>query len=59
LFVATGAARFGDWKNFPWTMGWQPTYQIEGDILANIYSRTNRQADWGFSGRMMIPVRIT
>jgi branched-chain amino acid transport system substrate-binding protein len=34
LFVATGATRFGDWKNFPWTMGWQPTYQIEGNIFA-------------------------
>jgi branched-chain amino acid transport system substrate-binding protein len=34
LFVATGATRFGDWKNFPWTMGWQPTYQIEGNIYA-------------------------
>src|SRR6202051_4074185 len=26
LFVATGATKFGDPKNFPWTMGWQPTY---------------------------------
>src|SRR5262249_5402798 len=26
LFVATGATKFGDAKNFPWTMGWQPTY---------------------------------
>src|SRR5712691_2217670 len=32
LFVATGATKFGDQKNFPWTMGWQPTYQIEGHI---------------------------
>src|SRR5438309_426509 len=34
LFVATGATRFGDPKNFPWTMGWQPTYQTEGRIYA-------------------------
>lgn len=34
LFVATGASRFGDPKNFPWTMGWQPTYQTEGRIYA-------------------------
>jgi len=34
LFVATGATKFGDQKNFPWTMGWQPTYQIEGHIYA-------------------------
>jgi branched-chain amino acid transport system substrate-binding protein len=34
LFVATGATRFGDPKTFPWTMGWQPTYQTEGRIYA-------------------------
>jgi branched-chain amino acid transport system substrate-binding protein len=34
LFVASGATRFGDPKNFPWTMGWQPTYQTEGRIYA-------------------------
>jgi branched-chain amino acid transport system substrate-binding protein len=34
LFVATGATHFGDWMSFPWTMGWQPTYQTEGHIYA-------------------------
>ena len=34
LFVATGATQFGDFKNFPWTIGWQPTYQTEGRIYA-------------------------
>ncbi len=34
LFVATGATKFGDAKNFPWTMGWQPPYQSEGKIYA-------------------------
>jgi len=34
LFVATGATKFGDPKQFPWTMGWQPTYQTEGRIYA-------------------------
>jgi len=34
LFVATGAAKWGDPKNFPWTMGWQPNYQSEGRIYA-------------------------
>jgi branched-chain amino acid transport system substrate-binding protein len=29
LFVATGATKWGDPKSFPWTMGWQPTYQAE------------------------------
>src|SRR6202045_4893129 len=34
LFVATGATKFGDYKDFPWTMGWQPPYQSEGKIYA-------------------------
>jgi branched-chain amino acid transport system substrate-binding protein len=34
LFVATGATKFGDPKDFPWTMGWQPNYQSEGRIYA-------------------------
>ncbi|MEK8050651.1 ABC transporter substrate-binding protein [Ideonella sp. DXS22W] len=34
LFVATGAAKWGDPKNFPWTMGWQPPYTGEGRIYA-------------------------
>jgi ABC-type branched-subunit amino acid transport system substrate-binding protein len=34
LFVATGASKWGDPKNFPWTMGWQPDYHTEGVIYA-------------------------
>jgi branched-chain amino acid transport system substrate-binding protein len=34
LFVATGATKWGDPKNFPWTMGWQPYYQAEARIYA-------------------------
>lgn len=34
LFVATGATKWGDYKHFPWTMGWQPNYQSEGRIYA-------------------------
>jgi branched-chain amino acid transport system substrate-binding protein len=34
LFVATGATKFGDPKNFPWTMPWNPSYQSEGRIYA-------------------------
>ena len=34
LFVATGASKWGDPKNFPWTMGWQPAYTGEGRIYA-------------------------
>ena len=32
LFVATGATKWGDPKNFPYTMGWQPNYQSESKI---------------------------
>jgi branched-chain amino acid transport system substrate-binding protein len=34
LFVATGASKWGDPKNYPWTMGWQPDYATEGGIYA-------------------------
>ena len=34
LFVATGATKWNDPKDFPWTMGWQPNYQSEGQIYA-------------------------
>ena len=34
LFVATGATKWNDPKDFPWTMGWQPSYQAEGQIYA-------------------------
>jgi branched-chain amino acid transport system substrate-binding protein len=34
LFVATGATKWGDPEHFPWTMGWQPTYQAEAKIYA-------------------------
>ena len=35
LFIATGADKWNDPKNHPWTMGWQPSYRIE----ARIYGR--------------------
>ena len=34
LFVATGATKWNDPKRFPWTMGWQPSYQSEAHIYA-------------------------
>ena len=34
LFVATGATKWGNPEHFPWTMGFQPTYQTEGHIFA-------------------------
>jgi branched-chain amino acid transport system substrate-binding protein len=34
LFVATGADHWGDYQQFPWTIGWQPSYQVEARIYA-------------------------
>src|SRR5258708_6870805 len=34
LFVASGATKWNDPQNFPWTMGWQPNYQNESRIYA-------------------------
>src|SRR5450432_1119969 len=34
LFVATGATKWNDPKDFPSTMGWQPNYQSESRIYA-------------------------
>ena len=34
LFIATGASKWGDPKHFPWTMGFQPDYNTEGQIYA-------------------------
>jgi branched-chain amino acid transport system substrate-binding protein len=47
LFVATGATKFGDPKNFPWTMGWQPTYQTEGRIYAKYLLQNQPQGRIG------------
>jgi branched-chain amino acid transport system substrate-binding protein len=32
LFISTGADKWGDYKNFPWTMGYQPSYRTEAQI---------------------------
>ena len=39
LFVATGATKWNDPKDFPWTMGWQPSYQSETRIYAKYILR--------------------
>ena len=43
LFVATGATKWGDPENFPWTIGFQPSYQIESQIYAK-YILKNKPA---------------
>ena len=39
LFVATGATKWNDPKDFPWTMGWQPNYQSEARNLREVHSQ--------------------
>ena len=39
LFVATGATKWNDPKNFPWTMGWLPSYQSEARIYAKYLTK--------------------
>ena len=46
-FVATGATKWNDARNFPWTMGWQPNYQTEGRIYAEHILKNNPKAKIG------------
>src|SRR5690348_11710738 len=39
LYAATGASRFTDPKNFPWTMGFNPNYFVEGRIYGRSEER--------------------
>jgi branched-chain amino acid transport system substrate-binding protein len=34
LFLATGADKWGDYKLYPWTIGWQPSYVTESKVYA-------------------------
>jgi branched-chain amino acid transport system substrate-binding protein len=47
LFVATGATKWNDPKNFPWTMGWQPNYQTEGQVYAQYIMKEKPNAKIG------------
>jgi branched-chain amino acid transport system substrate-binding protein len=47
LFVATGATKWNDPKNFPWTMGWQPNYQSETQIYAKYILKEKPNAKVG------------
>ncbi|WP_271604470.1 MULTISPECIES: ABC transporter substrate-binding protein [unclassified Bradyrhizobium] len=44
LFVATGGTVFGDHKKNPWTMGFRPSYQTEGQVFANYILKTKPDA---------------
>lgn len=44
IFVNTGATKWGDPKNFPWTMGFNLNYQAEGHIYAKYILETKPDA---------------
>jgi branched-chain amino acid transport system substrate-binding protein len=44
LFLSTGASKWNDPKNFPWTMGWQPNYPNETKNYARHILKTNPNA---------------
>ena len=39
LFVSSGATKWGDPANFPWTMGFNPSYQLEGKIYGKYIAK--------------------
>ena len=47
LFAATGASRFTDPKNFPWTMGFNPNYFVEGRIYGQYIIKNHPDAKIG------------
>ncbi|MET3989909.1 branched-chain amino acid transport system substrate-binding protein [Bradyrhizobium sp. JR7.2] len=47
LFAATGASRFTDPKNFPWTMGFNPNYFVEGRIYGQYILKEHPNAKIG------------
>ena len=44
LFLATGASKWNDPKNFPWTMGFNVNYQSEGKLYGQDILRTKPNA---------------
>jgi ABC-type branched-subunit amino acid transport system substrate-binding protein len=59
LFVATGATKWNDPQNFPWTMGWQPNYQTETTIYAKHILQTKPNAKIACSTRTTTTARTT
>lgn len=48
LFLATGADKWGDYQQFPWTIGLQPSYRTEAQIYAKYILKTKPDAKIGF-----------
>ncbi|SDT47321.1 ABC transporter substrate-binding protein [Bradyrhizobium canariense] len=44
IFVSSGATRWNDPKQFPWTVGFNPTYELEGKLYAQYVLKTKPDA---------------
>ena len=44
VFVASGATQFFDHEHFPWVIGWQPSYQLEGRVYGKYILQTKPDA---------------
>jgi branched-chain amino acid transport system substrate-binding protein len=58
LFVATGASKWNDPKDFPWTIGWQPPIRAKRISMRNSCSRRSRTPRSACSTRRTISARI-
>jgi len=47
LFAATGASRFSDPKHYPWTIGFNPNYFVEGRIYGQYIIKNHPNAKIG------------
>ncbi|HXT78641.1 MAG TPA: ABC transporter substrate-binding protein [Acetobacteraceae bacterium] len=47
LFLATGADKWGDYKHYPWTMGYQPSYRTEAQIYTKHMLQQKQNAKIG------------
>jgi branched-chain amino acid transport system substrate-binding protein len=44
IFVSSGATRWNDPEHFPWTVGFNPTYELEGRLYAQYILKTKPNA---------------
>jgi branched-chain amino acid transport system substrate-binding protein len=47
LFVVAGSERMANYKEFPWTIGWQPSFRIEGFVYGKHALQHNPNAKIG------------
>jgi len=50
LFIAAGATFWGDYKAWPYSMGWQPTYKAESTLYAEHILKTKPDAKIAIMG---------